>query len=177
MDQYLHWDSNHFITGKNSVFNTLAFRSKVVCSNQHTLQEMDHIRKAFFADNFPPWALNSLHRKFNHMHNINNTQTLGTNITTPTIKDPTLNISFMVPQTKGLEEMFKETCNSLGIQVHFKGNNTIRTLLMAPKDKDNKCQKSGVIYQFQFPHINCPEKYIGESDRPFGDRLKEHLRA
>ena len=29
-DQYLHWDSNHFITAKNSVFNTLAFRAKVV---------------------------------------------------------------------------------------------------------------------------------------------------
>ena len=33
------------------------------------------------------------------------------------------------------------TCNSLGIQVHFKGSNTICTLLIAPKDKDNICQK------------------------------------
>ena len=31
--------------------------------------------------------------------------------------------------------------NSSGIQVHFKGSNVIPTLLMAPKDKDNICQK------------------------------------
>ena len=37
--QYLHWDSNHFITAKNSVYNTLAFRAKVVCINQQALQE------------------------------------------------------------------------------------------------------------------------------------------
>ena len=29
-DQYLHWDSNHIITTKNSVCNTLAFRAKVI---------------------------------------------------------------------------------------------------------------------------------------------------
>ena len=48
---------------------------------------------------------------------------------------------------------------------------------MAPKDKDSKMQKSGVIYQFKFPHINCPEEYIGESGGTFGDRIKEHLKA
>ena len=44
---------------------------------------------------------------------------------------------------------------------------------MAPEDRDNKLQKSGVIYKFKCPHINsCPEEYIGESSRTFGDRLK-----
>ena len=33
-DQYLHWDSNHFIRAKHSVCNTLAHRAKVVSSNQ-----------------------------------------------------------------------------------------------------------------------------------------------
>ena len=42
---------------------------------------------------------------------------------------------------------------------------------------ENKLQKSGVIYRFKCPHVNCSEKYIGESGRSFGDRLKEHLRA
>ena len=48
---------------------------------------------------------------------------------------------------------------------------------MAPKDKDNKLQKSGVIYKFKCPHINWPEEYIGESGRTFGERLIEHLRT
>ena len=48
---------------------------------------------------------------------------------------------------------------------------------MAPKDKDNKLQKSGVIYKYKCPHINCPDEYIGESGRTFGDRFREHLKA
>ena len=37
--------------------------------------------------------------------------------------------------------------------------------------------KSGVIYQFKFPHTNCPDEYIGKSGRIFGHRLREQLRA
>ena len=33
-DQYLHWDSNHFITAKHSVYNTLAHGTKIVSANQ-----------------------------------------------------------------------------------------------------------------------------------------------
>ena len=63
-----------------------------------------------------------------------------------------------------------------GIQVHFKGTNTIKAFLMASKDRDSKLQKSGVIYKFECPHINCPEEYIGESGRTCGDRPQEHIR-
>ena len=78
---------------------------------------------------------------------------------------------------QGLGEKFKRTCNKKGIEVHFKGSNTIKDLLMAPKDKDTKLQKSGVIYQYKCQTIHCPVEYIGETGRAFGDRLKEHLKA
>ena len=48
---------------------------------------------------------------------------------------------------------------------------------MAPKDKDHKLQKSGLIYKFTCPYINYAEQYIGESGRTLGDRIKEHLRV
>ena len=38
-DQYLHWDSNHFITAKYSVYNILAHRAKIVSSNQEALNK------------------------------------------------------------------------------------------------------------------------------------------
>ena len=85
------------------------------------------------------------------------------------------NISIVVPFIHGLRKRFKRTCNNLVIQVHFRGTNTIKTLLMVPKDRDNNLPKCGVIYRFKCPHINCPEEYIGESGRSFGDWLKEHL--
>ena len=48
---------------------------------------------------------------------------------------------------------------------------------MTPKDRDNKLQKSRVIYKFKCLYINCPKEYFRECNRTFGDRLKEHLRA
>ena len=101
-------------------------------------------------------------------------QPLATNPTTTTM-DQTAKVSPLLYHTS--MERYKRTCNNLGIKVHFKGSNTIKTLLMAPKDRDNKLQKSGVIYRFNCPHINCPEEYIRKSGRTFGDRLKEHLIA
>ena len=46
-DQYLHRDSNHHITAKQSVFNTLAHRAKTVSSTQDSMdKELDHIKSA-----------------------------------------------------------------------------------------------------------------------------------
>ena len=116
------------------------------------------------------WA-KILHQQWTKFHGHsthNNNNNSGTN---------NKNIFIVVPYIQGLGERFKRTCNSKGIQVHFKGTITIKTLLMAPKYRDNKLQKSGVIYKFKCPHINCPKECIGESGRTFGDRLKEHLKA
>ena len=53
-DQYLHWDSNYFITAKQNVYNTEAHRAKVVLSTQEALdQELLHIRRALQAGQFP----------------------------------------------------------------------------------------------------------------------------
>ena len=35
-DQDLHWDNNHSIAAKHSVYNTLAYRAKVVSNNPYT---------------------------------------------------------------------------------------------------------------------------------------------
>ena len=53
-DQYLHWESNHHITAKQSVYNTLAHRAKVVSSSQARLdQELQHNETALQACQFP----------------------------------------------------------------------------------------------------------------------------
>ena len=66
-DQYLHWDSNHHITAKQSVYNTLAHRAKTVSSTQDNLQkELSHIKTALHHCQFPSWGLNQWEHKFNH---------------------------------------------------------------------------------------------------------------
>ena len=53
-DQYLHWDINHFITAKNSVYNTLAHRATVVSNTPEDLtKELYHLKKALMACQFP----------------------------------------------------------------------------------------------------------------------------
>ena len=64
-----------------------------------------------------------------------------------------------------------------GIQVHFKGTNTLKTMLGNPKDKDPKNNQKGIIYHYKCPQINCPSTYIGESGRSLGERVKEHFKA
>ena len=158
---------------KNSVFNTLAYRAKVVSTNQQALhKEMEHIRTPLQACSFPPWSLNSLHNKINCKHSIHN----GQNSWQPTQQqqqqwnkqeeEEHLHSGTLHPWAG---ERFKKAINNMGIQVLFKGTNTLKTLLMAPQDRDSKLQKSGVIYIFKCPHITCPEKYIGESGKTFGE--------
>ena len=43
----------------------------------------------------------------------------------------------VVPYTNDLGKSIKNICGKVGIQVHFKGGNTINSLLMTLKDKDN----------------------------------------
>ena len=72
-DQYLHWDSSHHITAKQSVYNTLAHRAKVVSSSQGTLdKELQHIKTALQACQFPNWALNQWHHRFLNKNQSNN---------------------------------------------------------------------------------------------------------
>ena len=82
----------------------------------------------------------------------------------------------VIPYTKGIGESIKQICGKYGIQVHFKGNTTIKQVLMKPKDQDPKDNKSGVIYNYQCNHLDCNEEYMGETSRTLGERRKEHLK-
>ena len=47
---------------------------------------------------------------------------------------------------------------------------------MKPKDQDPKDSKSGVIYSYQYQHLDCDEEYIGDTSWSLGERRKEHLK-
>jgi hypothetical protein len=66
-----------------------------------------------------------------------------------------------------------QNLNQKGIAVHMKLRNTLRQLLVAPKDKVQQ-KKTGVVYHI--PCGQCPTSYIGESERALGQRLAEHHR-
>ena len=82
----------------------------------------------------------------------------------------------VIPYTQGMCESIKKICGRYGIQTHFKGSNTIRNLLVSPKDKDSMVSKSEDIYWVQCGDLSCDDEYIGETSRTFGERYKEHLK-
>ena len=47
---------------------------------------------------------------------------------------------------------------------------------MKPKDTDPKDSKSGLIYSYKCPQLDCNEEYIGERGRILGERRREHLK-
>ena len=82
----------------------------------------------------------------------------------------------MVLYSKGLSESFKNICGKARVQVHFKGANTVKQLLVVPKDKDSIYNEGGVIYRYKCDQPGCTMEYIGDTGRNFSKKYKEHLR-
>ena len=174
-DLYLQWDSHHSIAAKYSVINTLHHRAKAVCSKNQLLKgEEDHLQKVLTGNKYPLWPLNrvKLKNKTTQAQKQRKQQNANAKVTSGNKK------SYMVlPYVKGLSESMKNVGKKHGIQTYFRGGNTIKSLLMTPKDKDHISKKSGIIYRFKCNRVDCDDEYIGESSRTFGERYKEHLKA
>ena len=74
-------------------------------------------------------------------------------------------------------ESCKNICRKHGVEMYFKGGNTIKDLLVHPKDRDTILQKSGMVYRFRCGRVDCEEEYIGESGRTFAKMFREHMKA
>ena len=92
---------------------------------------------------------------------------------TSTNKGNTRPPSIGLPYVQGLSERLSKTFRQHGVSVYHKPVNTLRSILVHPKDKTPKDKKRGVIYE-----ITCDQDpahvYIGETKRPHGKRFKEH---
>ena len=70
-----------------------------------------------------------------------------------------------LPYISKLSEQVARIFKSYNIPVYHKPINTLRSLLVHPKDRTAKAEKCGVVYDIQ-----CPE-----TARTLGTRIKEHL--
>ena len=156
---------------KYSVINTLKHRARTVCSNQQLLKkEEDHLNRALNDWKYPAWALNRA-----SIRSKNTTRTKNNNINTNTNENK--NKPYIVlPYMKRLSESCKNIYSKHGIEIYFKGGNTIKDLLVCLKDRDNILQKSGVIYRYKCGRVDWIWTYR-ESGRTFAERFREHMRA
>ena len=84
----------------------------------------------------------------------------------------THNTPIGLPYIKGLSENLQRLFHSNNIQTYRKPFNTLRSLLVKPKDATPIEQQCGLVYHIKCQ--NCNEDYIGETSRNMGTRFKEH---
>ena len=106
-------------------------------------------------------------------NNANNQDTAGAE---PTTAEAKTKGHIVIPYTQGLCKSIKKICSKYGIQTHFRGNRTIKNILVPTKDKDPMENKSGAIHWYQCGELVCDEEYIRETSMTFGERFKEHLK-
>ena len=174
-DQYLQWDSHHHLSAKFSVIHTLSHRAKTVCSKPELLQQ-SHLRKALTKCKYAKWVLDKMEKRLNR-----STREVSDGVSNqaaePVINEVKNEGHIVIPYTHSLCESIKKTFGRYGIQTHFKGGRTIKSLLVSPKDKDPMVNQSSAIYWYQCGDLSCDDEYIGETSRTFGERYKEHLKA
>jgi hypothetical protein len=155
-NQYLNFNSNHPLNTRIGVAKTLFDRANTIISDNEKRQvEYDLIKSSLKRCGYKNWALKRARRT-------------GTESTKP--KPSKGYVS--VPYVKGISEPFKRIISETDCDVALKGSNTIKNLLMHPKDRDEPTSKTHVVYK-----INCEEcssTYIGQTKRRLKDRVKEH---
>ena len=98
---------------------------------------MEHLWKALTHCKYPKWAFDRVERRHtkptSEVSNKANNQ--GTISTQPTTNEAKPKGHIVIPYTQGLCESIKKMCSRYGIRTHFKGNSTIKNLLVPPRIK------------------------------------------
>lgn len=78
-----------------------------------------------------------------------------------------------IPYAKGLSETIKRNMDKYNIKTVFRTQNTIGKSITKLKDPVNQLECPNIIYSIS---CSCGDEYIGETERSFILRLKEHQR-
>ena len=154
-------------------------QGQTVCNRLELLhKKMDHLRKALSHCKYPKWAMTRVERRFSQLtgERNNNANTYDTADTKPTSTEAKTKGHIVRPYTQDPCRSIKKTCSEYGIQTHFRGNRTIKDILVTSMNKNPMENKSAAIYWFQCGELECDKEYIGETSRTFGESFKQHLK-
>ena len=139
---------------------------------------MEYLWKALTKCKYPKWAFDKVEKRLTRSSSEVNDgpNSQATTGTKPVANEVKTKGHIVIPCIQGLCKSIKKISGRYGIQTHFKGNSTIKNLLVSPKDKDSMVNQSGAIYWFQCSDLTCDDECIGKTSRTFGERFNEHLK-
>ena len=166
-DQYLNFSSHHPLHHKQGVVRTLIDRADALCSDPaDKTEEYNHVSTALQRCGYSSKVIQNVIQ--------------GRTKSTSKPKKSSGNISsskerktmVVVPYVKGLSEKVQRIFKRHGIHCAMKPANTLRSMLVRPKDPRQLLDNSDVVYRI--PGKNCDSPYIGETGRHLKCRISEH---
>ena len=164
------WTSNssHPISAKRAVVRALMDRAENVCSDPVILaKEVEHLGKVLHYNNYPQWLID----------NWGKSDKSGPLIHPDMGHEIKKQFYISVPYFPGLSEYYKWIFKYMAIQVCFQGVNTLKSMLIHPKDKISADQKKDVVYHWECQADGCNSSYIGKISRALRERVKEHSKS
>ena len=161
-DKYLDFNSNPPIAHKLAVIRTLNHRTHNLPPSPSAVnEEEERISQALKMNGYPRKLIDNPPQS---------TQPLPSqDVTSP---NPTF---VTIPYVKNTSEAIRRILSPLGIKTTFQPINTLKQLIVHPKEPIPKENKAGVVYQI--PCSDCPQTYIGQTGRTLLQRIKEHKMA
>ena len=124
-------------------------------------KERAHIKEVLSANGYPDWSLTVPNQSDAQKRQDKKKETSSTSAS------PLIGLPYIAGLSEELQRVFKNH----GVSVYHKPTNTLRSLLVKPKDKQNKKDKCGTVYMVT---CSCDDLYVGETARALGKRFTEH---
>ena len=129
------------------------------------------MREALGYNGYPDWMLATIREEIKEKKS---EEEEATTVTTG-VKREDEKRPVIIPYIRGFSEELKRTFGGYGIPTYFKPTNTLRQLLVHPKDPVGKDKVVGPVYKISCEV--CEATYVGETERSLKAIFGEHRRS
>ena len=165
------FQSNHPFEHKRGVVKTLAYRAKTVVSEREDRRkELEHLRGALKCNGYLDWILRELKEDNSDEGEVKRPEP----VKETSDKERNKKIPVVIPYIKGFSEQIRRVLGKYSIPTYFKPTNTLRQLLVKPKDPVDKENVVGPVYKIKCEE--CEATHAGETERSLKARFSEHRR-
>ena len=180
---------------KRGVVKTLAYKARTVVSEtEDRREELEHLRGALKCNGYPDWILRELKDENNdrkeegierdrkgtekgQKRKGQKKEQKGRRSEEAQVtldKEKAKKIPVVIPYIKGFSEQIRRVFGRYGTPTYFKSTNTLRQLLVKPKDPVSKANVVEPVYKIKSEE--CEATYIGKTERSLKSRFNEHRR-